>query len=84
MSLTKIRAAYVLGLLLLHGAAFAQASEEAPTTWVDKETGHRVWRLTKEAGSTALYFNYKRLQPGWQVDGVLRARRRSCPQSRYF
>jgi oligogalacturonide lyase len=25
---------------------------------VDKETGHRVWRLTKEAGSTALYFNY--------------------------
>ena len=57
MLLILTRVLLFLGLALLQDTAFAQ-SEEPPTTWVDKETGHRVWRLTKEAGSTALYFNY--------------------------
>ena len=29
-----------------------------PRTWVDKDTGHRVYRLTDEPGSSALYFNF--------------------------
>ena len=31
----------------------AQA-EEPPTSWVDKDTGHKVIRLTQEPGSSGL------------------------------
>src|ERR1700722_7453171 len=40
----------------------AQA-EEPPTSWVDKDTGHRVIRLTPEAGSSGLYFNVNAYSP---------------------
>ena len=43
---------------------FAQAqnqdkdqSKDLPTSWVDKDTGHRVLRLTNEPGSSGFYFN---------------------------
>ena len=46
------------------GAALAApAPVEPPTTWVDKDTGHRVWRLTPEAGSGSLYFNLNAFTP---------------------
>lgn len=48
--------------LAAHFAAFA-APATPPATWVDKDTGHRVWRLTPEAGSSALYFNYNAFTP---------------------
>jgi oligogalacturonide lyase len=34
-----------------------------PKTWVDKDTGHRVYRLTDEPGSSALYFNFDAYTP---------------------
>jgi oligogalacturonide lyase len=42
----------------------AQAGEP-PDSWIDKDTGHRVVRLTKEPGSASLYFN----QNGYTADG---------------
>jgi oligogalacturonide lyase len=46
--------------LLAHVAAFAATP---PATWVDKDTGHRVWRLSPEPNSSALYFNYNAFTP---------------------
>ena len=34
-----------------------------PKTWVDKDTGHRVWRLTDEPGSSGFYFNINAYTP---------------------
>jgi hypothetical protein len=36
---------------------------EPPLEWVDKDTGHRVVRLSREAGSSSLYFNYNGYTP---------------------
>ena len=38
-------------------------------TWVDKDTGHRVWRLTDEENSKSLYFNNNAFTPDgkWMV-----------------
>lgn len=36
---------------------------ELPTTWVDKDTGHRVYRLTEEANSSGFYFNVNAYSP---------------------
>jgi oligogalacturonide lyase len=36
-----------------------------PREWVDKDTGHRVVRLSEEPGSQSLYFNY----PAYSPDG---------------
>jgi oligogalacturonide lyase len=46
-------------------AQFASAAAPAtpPATWVDKDTGHRVWRLTPEPGSGGLCFNYNAFTP---------------------
>jgi oligogalacturonide lyase len=38
---------------------------EAPREWVDKDTGHRVVRLSDKPGSGSLYFNYN----GYTPDG---------------
>lgn len=37
-----------------------------PKTWIDKDTGHRVTRLTDEPGSTSFYFNVN----GYTPDGT--------------
>lgn len=46
-------------------ALLAQGASAAvpPATWVDKDTGHRIWRLTPEPGSSALYFNFNAFTP---------------------
>ena len=46
-------------------AAFAQAPSNVPPpkTWVDKDTGHRVWRLTDEPNSSGFYFNVNAYSP---------------------
>jgi oligogalacturonide lyase len=36
---------------------------EPPTSWVDRDTGHRVIRLTREPGSDSFYFNYNAFTP---------------------
>jgi oligogalacturonide lyase len=39
------------------------AQQTPPTTWVDKDTGHRVHRLTPEPGSSGFYFNVNAYTP---------------------
>lgn len=42
-----------------------ETKAEPPASWIDKDTGHRVLRLTREPGSASLYFN----QNGWTAGG---------------
>jgi oligogalacturonide lyase len=51
----------LLPLLLLAQAAAPQA--EAPKSWVDPDTGHRIVRLSTEPGSASMYFNQNRYLP---------------------
>ena len=42
----------------------AQTAQTAPPkTWVDKDTGHRVWRLSDEPNSGGFYFNVNGYTP---------------------
>ena len=41
------------------------AQQTPPRTWIDKDTGRRIVRLTDEPGSASLYFN----QNGYTADG---------------
>ena len=43
-------------------ASYAHAADP-PKTWVDRDTGHRVWRLSNEPGSSAFYFNVNAYSP---------------------
>jgi oligogalacturonide lyase len=44
-------------LCLFGVTSFGIAAEEPPQEWVDPATGHRVVRLSREAGSASLYFH---------------------------
>jgi oligogalacturonide lyase len=37
--------------------------QEPPKSWVDPDTGHRVFRLTNEPGSDSFYFNFNAFTP---------------------
>ena len=55
-----------LALLGFSVAAFAQTragDPMPPKTWVDKDTGHRVWRLSDEQNSGGFYFNINAYTP---------------------
>lgn len=55
-----------LGALLLStldAQSPAQSPATPPQTWVDRDTGHRVWRLTPEPTSTGFYFNNNAYSP---------------------
>ena len=55
-----------LFVLIFVIAAVGAAQDSAPPkTWVDPDTGHRVYRLTDEPNSASLYFN----QNGYSADG---------------
>jgi oligogalacturonide lyase len=41
----------------------APAGQLPPKTWVDKDTGHRVWRISDEPNSGAFYFNVNAYTP---------------------
>ena len=43
-------------------APFARP-QQPPKTWVDKDTGHRVWLLSDEANSGGFYFNINAYTP---------------------
>jgi oligogalacturonide lyase len=64
----RVPAALVLGVLFLATpfASHAQTTPDGPMppkTWVDKDTGHRVWRLTDERNSGGFYFNVNAYTP---------------------
>ena len=68
----SLRAVAVFAAVILPFAApaasLAQAATGAPMppkTWVDRDTGHRVWRLSDEANSGGFYFNVN----GYTPDG---------------
>jgi oligogalacturonide lyase len=54
---------------ILHLVAFSAVfllpvmGQNLPVSWVDKDTGHRVIRLTDEAGSSGFYFNVNPFTP---------------------
>ena len=55
-----------LALVLLPLACIAQtkpADPMPPRSWVDKDTGHRVWRLSDEPNSGGFYFNINAYTP---------------------
>ncbi len=61
---TEVLAAVVLSAAVVSaGAQAAAPNPEPPRTWVDKDTGHRVIRLTDEPGSSAFYFNVNGYSP---------------------
>src|SRR5580658_8419460 len=39
---------------------------DPPKTWIDKDTGHRVWRISDEPNSGAYYFNVNAYTPDWK------------------
>src|SRR5580698_2574257 len=56
----RIGSLAVLALLAVPYAALAQTAPGGPMpprSWVDKDTGHRIWRLSDEANSGGFYFN---------------------------
>ncbi len=54
---------FLLILVLLLSHLRPARAEDPPTSWVDKDTGHRVIRLTQEPGSSGLYFNVNAYSP---------------------
>src|ERR1700751_5765531 len=52
-------------LVIALASALAVYAAEPPKSWVDPDTGHRVYRLTDEPNSASLYFN----QNGYTADG---------------
>jgi oligogalacturonide lyase len=57
-----MRCLFLLIVLSLWQLPMGRA-EDPPTSWVDKDTGHQVIRLTQEAGSSGLYFNVNAYSP---------------------
>jgi len=51
-----------VALSLFALVSLAQAGSP-PTSWIDKDTGHRVIRLTDEPGSSGFYFNVNAYTP---------------------
>jgi oligogalacturonide lyase len=52
-------------LLLIHVLMLAAAGQQGqvPREWIDPDTGHRVVRLSEEAGSQSLYFHQNAYTP---------------------
>lgn len=54
-------------ILLIQLAAFVAAAQQpqgqVPREWIDPDTGHRVVRLSEEAGSQSLYFHQNAYTP---------------------
>src|SRR5213083_1568871 len=56
-----MRAGWCLAALLATDVAYTQAP--SPRDWIDPDTGHRVVRLTDEAGGSTLYFHDNAFSP---------------------
>jgi oligogalacturonide lyase len=62
----RLRTLPAFALVLLPLACIAQTKPGdpmPPKTWVDKDTGHRVWRLSNETNSGGFYFNINAYTP---------------------
>ena len=63
MSLRRFAAIVLLALPSAFIAQTTQNGTMPPKTWVDKDTGHRVWRLSDEPNSGGFYFNVNAYTP---------------------
>jgi len=63
MSLRTIAAFVLVTLPLVCIAQTAPGGPLPPKTWIDKDTGHRVWRLSDEPNSGGFYFNVNAYTP---------------------
>jgi oligogalacturonide lyase len=61
----KMRILKSLILVIVLASFMAVSAQELPREWIDPDTGHRVVRLSDEAGSQSLYFH----QNGYTPDG---------------
>jgi oligogalacturonide lyase len=62
----NFRTLAAFALIALPFSAIAQTAPGGPTpprSWVDKDTGHRVWRLSDEPNSGGFYFNVNAFTP---------------------
>ncbi|HEV2486874.1 MAG TPA: oligogalacturonate lyase family protein [Terracidiphilus sp.] len=62
----SLRSLAALALITLPFVAIAQTTPGGPLppkTWVDKDTGHRVWRVSDEPNSGGFYFNVNAYTP---------------------
>ena len=57
----------VLALATLIAPFAHSQAPTPPTSWVDKDTGHRVFRLTAEPGSSGFYFNVNAYSPDGRI-----------------
>jgi oligogalacturonide lyase len=44
-------------------ATLPETGMEPPKSWIDPDTGHRVFRITNEPGSDSFYFNFNAFTP---------------------
>jgi oligogalacturonide lyase len=65
LSLSSL-AALVFVALPLTMQAQPASGRTPPKTWVDKDTGHRIWRISDEPNSGAFYFNVNAYTPDHQ------------------
>src|ERR1700729_3436999 len=63
LSRVSLAALLVVGVSLAVQAQDGAQSQLPPKTWVDKDTGHRVWRISDEPNSGAYYFNVNAYTP---------------------
>src|SRR3984957_9297999 len=68
--MTRITTIAAIAALSFAASSFAQEAPKPsetgaipPKTWVDKDTGHRVWRVSDEPQSGAFYFNVNAYTP---------------------
>jgi len=52
-----------IALGVMQAQSGAPTEQLPPKTWVDKDTGHRVWRISDEPNSGAYYFNVNAYTP---------------------
>ena len=68
-SFAAVAAVILLSSLSLHAQGFQRDNKPSetgvipPKSWVDKDTGHRVWRVSDEPNSGAFYFNVNAFTP---------------------
>src|SRR5215469_6698959 len=55
--------AFVAFPLMTQAQTNTTTKELPPKTWVDKDTGHRIWRISDEPNSGAFYFNVNAYTP---------------------
>ena len=76
MHLRLARVAAASCLLLVAASGLSAQEQTPPLTWVDKDTGHRIHRVSAEPRSSGFYFNVNAYTPDnrWMVytapDGI--------------